>query len=136
MDEAVAAAPWVDDESTVVVRSPDGSVDWWTFAGLAANTAIAAGIGGLQREGSRVQNLTIPLRESLQSEELEAAIRKIDPATAVELVDVTDEAMEGLKFADCLPREAGKGILRRRMEDRRGVEAVVRELRRFVEVEQ
>lgn len=132
LEDALALAPWVDEESTVVVRALNGTVDWWTFAGLAANTTLGAALGDLQRESTRVQNLAISLRDSVEKADLQAVLRRIDPATAVDLVAITDEAMEGLKFADCLPREMGRGILRKRMEDRKGVEACKAEPVRWV----
>jgi hypothetical protein len=67
---------WVSDqEETVVVRDSSGAQNWWTFAGIEANTWLSIGLGDLAAQvvpgdlslrlspGTNVSELTRRLRE-------------------------------------------------------------------------
>ena len=41
--------PWASDSETTLLRTPNGEVQWWTFAGGMANTIIKDHLGGIGR---------------------------------------------------------------------------------------
>jgi ATP-dependent Lhr-like helicase len=127
LEDAVAALSWVDEESTAIVRSRDGSLDWWTFAGLAANSTLGAALGSLQIESSRVSNLSIPLKESVERADFVTILATVDAEEAADRVEISEDALEGLKFEECLPRGLAERTLKRRIADQDGVVACLGE---------
>lgn len=123
LERAVDALRWVEEGSTAIVRSRDGTVSWWTFAGLGANSVLGAVLGSLLREASRVGNLTIPLRGGAERGVVAEVLKELDVHGAADAVAVSEEALEGLKFAECLPQTLGEKLLRQRIVDRDGVAA-------------
>ena len=132
LEEAVDAAPWIDDDSTAIVRGQDGSVSWWTFAGLSANNTLADALGHLHKEGTRGQNLTVPLWDHVKWEDIQQRLAELDMDELLESVVITEEAIEGLKFANCLPIELSLKMLARRIGDPVAIKACVEEPIRFV----
>ncbi len=127
LESLVEGFSWVNEHGTAVVRESGGSQSWWTFAGLAANSALAAHLGPLQREGARGHNLAITLDSSATASEIERRLEAVDPAQAAAGVPVSDEALEGLKFHACLPRALAVRTLTARFADPEAVEACLTE---------
>jgi ATP-dependent Lhr-like helicase len=48
-----AKYPWIDDESTALVRDENGDLRWWTFAGLRANAWLGKALEPWVEGGSR-----------------------------------------------------------------------------------
>jgi len=132
LEEAVEQTPWIDDDSTAIVRAPDGSLDWWTFAGLAANATLGEALGALHRSGARGQNLTVPLWDHVTWDSIQARLAELDRHELARSVIITDEALEGLKFASCLPAELAVASLAQRIADPSAIEACVEDSVRFV----
>ena len=135
MESVVERCAWVDETSTAVVHSSDGSFDWWTFAGLAANSALAELLGPLRREDARAQNLAIPLASQATLSEIRQRLQSVDPEQPEVRIPVTDEALEGLKFHACLPRDLAHRVIEARLADPEGVRACLEEPIRFVMAE-
>jgi len=132
LEQALEKAPWIDDETTAIVRAEDGSVSWWTFAGLAANNVLAEALGPLHKAGTRGQNLTVPLWDHVRSEAVQQRLAQLDAHELVDSVVITDEALEGLKFASCLPPDIALRLLAARIADPEAVRACIEEAVRFV----
>lgn len=133
LEEATEQTPWVDDESTAIVRNPDGSLDWWTFAGLSANNTLSEALGHLHRAGSRGQNLTVPIWDHATWEDIQARLAQLGRDDLVDAVVVTEEALEGLKFAVCMPPNLALASLAVRIADPDALEACVIETVRFID---
>jgi ATP-dependent Lhr-like helicase len=102
---------------TLRSRSP-GEFEWWTFAGTRANATLAGELAGLC--GGRVDYdaLAITVEGGGGLSEITAAVRDLgsrDPSSMTPLV--AEEALEGLKFSRCLPRDLGVAVLAARMRD-------------------
>jgi ATP-dependent Lhr-like helicase len=102
---------------TLLSRSP-GDFEWRTFAGTRANATLAGELAGLC--GGRVEHdaLAVTVERAEGLSEVAAAVRELcsrDPSTMTPLVE--EEALEGLKFSGCLPRDVGLAILAARMRD-------------------
>lgn len=126
---------WLDGSSTAVVRKKDG-VRWWTFGGLYANAAIAAGLKSRYGYATAPNNLSIKIAgESSDSAVVDAihAMRALDAETLAP--EVTAKAIDGLKFSACLPPGLAGRVLQRRMTDTDGVRRVLAEPARLVRIE-
>ena len=128
---------WLEAGSTAVVRAPDGSRRWWTFGGLHANAALAAWLKGRGGYGVAPNNLSIKLSGDQSTTKVEVALRELRSTSAETLVpEVSDRALEGLKFTACLPEGLARRVLQRRMMDVAGVEKILAEPARLVRIEQ
>ncbi len=81
----------------------------------------------------RIDNLSTPLDSTVAPgvvEEEIAKIRSTSPSTLQPLV--ADDAIDGLKFSDCLPRDLARDMLATRLSDPQGCDTTLREPVRFV----
>jgi ATP-dependent Lhr-like helicase len=118
---------WLTTSSTAIVRKKDG-IRWWTFGGLYANAAIASRLKAERGYAVAPNNLAIKIAgERSDSAIVNAihAIRALDAETFVP--EVTQKALEGLKFSACLPPELASRVLQRRMADSDAVRRVLAE---------
>jgi ATP-dependent Lhr-like helicase len=86
---------------------------WWTFAGWKANLALAEATAHLRREVSAIDDLSIAVDGHVGLADIGAALQGIETATA----SVSDKAVSGLKFSDCLPRHLAIKVLAERLRD-------------------
>lgn len=123
---------WLEPDSTAIVRTRAG-VHWWTFAGLHANSTIAAWLHA-QGVGAQPNNLSIRLTSDPSSATLEEILRRlrdVDPETLHP--EVSQKAVDGLKFNACLPAPLATRLLQFRMSDPRAVAAIIETRCRFVD---
>jgi ATP-dependent Lhr-like helicase len=115
--ELRAAHGWAASDTTTVVADERGRVRWWTFAGWKANLALARVVDDLRTEVGAIDDLTVALDASATAPDV---ARRLDAAVPdpVDLTPwVTTEALEGLKFAECLPVELARAVVARRLAD-------------------
>lgn len=102
LDELRHQFYWLDDEHTVVVRGADGAVRWWTFAGAAANRALAAALGSPASHARDVANLWLQLHQGEGVVDLReratAGVTGHQPEARAD-----PKAVAALKFGACLP---------------------------------
>jgi Lhr-like helicase len=108
---------WVEDATTAIVRDATGDTRWWTFAGLRANLALAAGVMPLIRADARPDNVSIPVVAGVSRREFYAALGGVDVASLAAEAPVAADAIDGLKFSICLPTELALRTLRQRYAD-------------------
>jgi len=111
--------------ATTVVRDRAGKTIWWTFAGWKANLwlgAVAAQ-AGLRTTVNQIDDLTISLDPDADVAELRAALAEADVEQLVLAPWITSEAIDGLKFSDCLPRRRAVELVARRLSDPDAVSA-------------
>ena len=94
--------------------------------------ALAELLGPLQKEGARGQNLAIPLASYKSTDDVERQMAAIDRDRATDVITVTDEALEGLKFHACLPADVAHRLIHARLADPLAVKACLNEPIRFV----
>jgi ATP-dependent Lhr-like helicase len=121
---------FVQDGSTTVMREGTRQT-WWTFAGLLANASLKVSLGQVARPEAAAENLEVSLAEAASSVDIEASIRSLD-ATSVPPPPVSEQAIDGLKFSEALPRELAKKCLGARLSDHEGWRAALQERIRFV----
>lgn len=127
LEEVALKFPGLTASGTTVIQEAPQKVKWWTFAGLKANAALCdrlseAGLPALGRD-----NFSVSLK-------LESTARLLAGVDAIRELGVesrptslVQEALEGLKFAACVPRDLALEMLRLRLSDPEAVSSVLRE---------
>ncbi len=115
---------WAQEDATTVVREDTGKTLWWTFAGWKANLWLAAIAAQAECRDTvtNVDDLTISLDPDADVSKLRAALAEADAAELALAPWITSEAIDGLKFAECLPPELAIELVARRLEDRGSVD--------------
>lgn len=110
---------WLPPDGLALVQEQSDRLRWWTFAGLLANTALAQVLAG--PTSPRPDNLSLVLpassREALEA--LRSAPAPIEPV-------VTEDAVKGLRFSDCLPADLATRTLAARARDDEAVLGALR----------
>lgn len=125
--ELRAAHPWAETATTTVVASEGRHTRWWTFAGWKANLWLARLAEDLRTEVAAVDDLTVALDRPATAADVTGLI----DATVPEQVDlapwVPAEAIDGLKFAQCLPAALAREVVTARLADRASFHATLHE---------
>ena len=112
-----AEHPWVRPDVTSLVIDGRGRARWWTFAGWRANLWLARAGADLRRDVAAIDDLTVALDPGATLEQLHQVISEATEAS-IELTPwVTAEAVDGLKFSECLPRSLATEVIARRLAD-------------------
>ena len=120
--------PWVTVDATSLVQLPNGQVRWWTFAGGVANRLLADSLKVHCDVKSDNLSLSFPAASSL-----EAVIEYIDGIQQETIRPIPNtDAMENLKFSECLSPEIAAEVFVSRFDDRVGVQNSLGERRRVV----
>ena len=120
--------PWVSEDATTLVLMPNGQIRWLTFAGGVANTLLADSL----KSGCDVKSDNLSLSFTTASS-LEAVSEDINGIQAESVRPIPNiDAMENLKFSECLSPEIAAEVFTSRFDDRAGVKQAVEERRRVV----
>lgn len=122
---------FVSDAATVLVRSSTGDLQWWTWAGTAANRTLHASLPDLVDPSQRIGDHTIRMRKDSDPRSVAEALRAVDPSDLV-TPDIHESALAGLKFASALPPELARATLAVRFADHRSARQVLTEKRRII----
>jgi ATP-dependent Lhr-like helicase len=110
------------NEAGTVITIDDTATRWWTYAGGAANTSLAAALeAGSIQASSDALVVTIPGR--VDPDQMMATARSALATGARPAI--TDEALDGLKFSAALPRGIAEAVLAMRLADPKSAEAVL-----------
>ena len=117
---------WVDPETTTIVSGGSNVSEWWTFGGNLVNAALAATLESESGQSVQVSNLAITIKDGIEPSELRQAVERT-LATEADAFSppVDEEAIDGLKFSECLPAEQARELLQRRLVDRTALAVVV-----------
>ncbi|HKI19921.1 MAG TPA: helicase-related protein, partial [Isosphaeraceae bacterium] len=127
--------PWIETETTVVIKSDDGPLRWWNFAGQRANQLLAQMLSGLTGSIVKTGDFHLEWESHLSFDEVEVAIRDLGQCEMESVMPVVDEkAIEGLKFSACLPTDMALEMLGKRLTDVPGAKRIVSEPVKFVAV--
>ncbi len=120
--------PWVSTDATSIVRHATGEVRWWTFGGGVANTLLADHV---RPKGEvQIDNLSLRFQTSLTLKDVEDLIGSLSAERIVPVA--AQDAIEGLKFSECLPPQIAAEVFCARFNDAEAVRRVVGEARRVV----
>lgn len=109
-----------------LLSRPASGAEWWTFAGTRANATLAGEVSRLY--GGRVDHdaLTVTVEGAVGLSEVEREVRELySRDTSSMTTGVEEDALEGLKFSQCLPRDLGLAVLTARMQDQSAIREVL-----------
>ena len=124
MEAARSDFPRLAGDEPIGPCSAGGEVAWWTFAGGQANAALALRLSGELDARGTSDNFSVRFPPQQGPEPAEAAFRGLhgsDPA-GIE-PRVSQQVLEGLEFAECLPPGLVAGVFRARPSDVSGAVA-------------
>lgn len=119
--------PWISAESTSIVLQPNGELRWWTFAGGIANTLLADALK--PHCDVKGDNLSLIFPKATSLDPIAALINEIEPENVRPIPNI--QAMENLKFSECLSDELSAEVFTSRFNDRTAVEQALQERRRI-----
>jgi hypothetical protein len=107
---------------------PNGHIRWWTFAGGIANALLADTLKPHCDVKGDNLSLNFPTASSLET--ITEYIHGIEPDSIRPIPNI--DAMENLKFSECLSPDIATEVFTSRFDDRAGVRQAVQERRRTV----
>lgn len=126
--------PWLETDASFVVADSNGATTWWTFAGDQANATLAPEIARITRSIVWQDCFRINFRSDRSLGEIEHVVSMIRSRSANDFkASVADEAIDGLKFCECLPKNVARELLEERLQDRDAAAKVLKEKIRFVQ---
>jgi ATP-dependent Lhr-like helicase len=105
---------------TYLVREAE-DLSWWTFAGFAANSALADVLADLVVPDAPVGDLALRMRGEVDPRQLHAALDRERERLSTAAPAVDDQAIENLKFSAAVPPELARETVSERLVDRDGV---------------
>ncbi|TQJ20798.1 ATP-dependent Lhr-like helicase [Micromonospora sp. A202] len=119
----------VHSDGSMAVRTAQGDLLWWTWAGLRANATLTATLGEVVDPAQRFDDYAIRLRENLAPQDWRRLVA--DASHRLCLPEVNDRALAGLKFSSALPERLARATLAARLADLPGAAAMLDEPVRF-----
>ncbi|QGJ70868.1 ATP-dependent RNA helicase RhlE [Planctomycetales bacterium 10988] len=120
--------PWVSPDATSLVHQPNGEIRWWTFAGGVANALLADHLKS--HCDVKADNLCLSFPTASSLENVSEYIEGVQPEAVQPIPNI--DAMENLKFSECLSPEIAAEVFTSRFDDRRAVAQAIEERRRVV----
>jgi ATP-dependent helicase Lhr and Lhr-like helicase len=114
--------PWLSGDEAHVLLVAGEEAAWWTFAGGRANAALAHELANRLDAKVRSDNFAVRFPRGLGAEAIGLALdglRGADPGSLA--APASEQAIDGLKFSECLPRDLAARVVRARLADGRGV---------------
>lgn len=115
---------FVPSQGSVVLRQGSGRAQWWTFAGRRANYWLATGVAGDGLAAAVRDNAVVALEGDVSADDMRRRLADVVPGTPDLPRAVLDRGVSRLKFAEALPIEVARTVVRRRMRDDSAVSAV------------
>jgi ATP-dependent Lhr-like helicase len=109
--------PWAVADATTLVMDDRGRARWWTFAGWKANLWLARAVESVRTEVATIDDLSIAVDPNATIEVLGTLVQMAEPGSIDLAPWITAEAVEGLKFAECLPKAMAREVIARRLAD-------------------
>lgn len=106
IDEARTEFSWLEIDNTAVIRTKEGSLRWQTFAGNAVNATLAHELTQEIPSQTTHDSFAITFEPHVSFNMIEQAIGKLQ-ARDVPLMrpEVNEQAIDGLKFSECVPHD-------------------------------
>jgi ATP-dependent Lhr-like helicase len=118
---------WAAADTTTLVFDERGRARWWTFAGWKANLWLAAAAAQLRQEVAAVDDVSLAVDPTTSVEKLRQVLARVSGHALEVAPGILSDAVEGLRFADCLPEELAVEVVARRLEDITSTDQALRE---------
>lgn len=124
---------WLEATGSAVVLETDGKIQWWTFAGQAANATLIPALAAETKSQLTADSLSLMFEAGIPVDAIRRGIDRLRTIPVEDLVpDVDEAAIEGLKFSACLPPLLAQIVLQARLRDSDSISTLLREAVRFV----
>jgi ATP-dependent Lhr-like helicase len=124
---------WLDTEGTVVISEKNGRAEWWTFAGVGANATLAYELSQTTESHVTHDSFAVVFESHVSLNAIEQALGELRVCDVSEMRAAVDkQAIEGLKFSECLPYEFALNMLQIRLGDPPSIQWVLKQPVRFV----
>jgi ATP-dependent Lhr-like helicase len=117
---------WLRDDGASVLVLSGGKISWWTFSGGRATAALATELERLMAARVSADNFAVRFEAGAVLDDISKRIyglRELEPRLVVPAI--SDEALDGLKFSECLPKELAIQTVQQRLLDLEGVVEVL-----------
>lgn len=127
--------PWLDCQSTVVTNEANNELSWWTFGGNGANATLANELAQILKSRVKHDSFALTFNPEVEMAAVEVALEKLQHHEIEDMQpEIDEDAIEGLKFSECLPVELAIDMLRSRLRDVDSVGEIIQQPIRFVSV--
>lgn len=124
---------WLEPEGTVLVRGDQGPMEWWTFAGFAANATLANELAQATKSRVTYDSFHLAFEPQVSASTMAHALHMLGTRDVRTMRPAIDEkAIAGLKFSQCLPHELAVRALEARLRDPSAVEQILQQSKRVV----
>ena len=133
MEEIRHEFGWLDSGSTVVLIDQSGEVEWWTFGGTRANATLARALTDATRSRVEHDGFSLTFESRLSLDDIQQAVKEVRSRDVASIRPVIDEdAIEGLKFSECLPNHLAVEMLEQRLSDTESTRKTLEQTERYV----
>ena len=133
MEEIRHEFGWLDSGSTVVLIDQSGEVEWWTFGGTRANATLARALTDATRSRVEHDGFSLTFESRLSLDDIQQAVKEVRSRDVASIRPVIDEdAIEGLKFSECLPDHLAVEMLEQRLSDTESTRKTLEQTERYV----
>ncbi len=106
IDEARTEFSWLEADHTAVICTKDGMPRWQTFAGSAANATLAHELTEVTKSHTMHDSFVVTFESHISFNMIEQALGKLRVRDATLMYpEVDEQAIEGLKFSECVPHD-------------------------------
>jgi ATP-dependent Lhr-like helicase len=124
---------WLWPEGTVIALAQNGKATWWTFAGTGANATLAYALAQATGGGVTYDSFTVTFESYLSVNTLAQILDTLRIRNVPQMcVAVDEQAMQGLKFSECLPHDLALSMLQMRLSDPQATQRVLEQPERFI----
>ncbi len=124
---------WLDEAGTTLVRDASRKPAWWTFAGQLANATFVQLLKERKYAASSGDNLCINFLDD--SADLGKVVTDLQASPWRDATPpITDNALERVKFSNCLPRDLAVRALSSWLADPHAIGVVLQEPFRIISV--
>jgi ATP-dependent helicase Lhr and Lhr-like helicase len=126
MEAIRAEYPWLSGDEANVLLAAGKEVGWWTFAGGGASAALGHELAKRLDAKVSSDNFAVRFPPGLGADAIGEALDGLQLAEPGSLVaPAGEQAIDGLKFFECLPRDLAARVIQARLADGRGVAEVL-----------
>jgi ATP-dependent Lhr-like helicase len=106
---------------------------WWTFAGVKANATLAYELSHTVKSRVTYDSFTVTFAPYLSFNVIGQALDELRTRDVNKMrLAVEEQAIDGLKFSECLPHDLAVHVLESRLRDPSAVEYTIHKQKRFV----
>lgn len=126
METIRAEYPWLTEDGANVLIATGDETAWWTFAGGRTNASLAHELATRLDAKVTGDNFAVRFPPGRGADVIGPVLDGLRGSDPVRLrAPAGEQAIEGLKFSECLPPDLATRVVQARLADRRGVAEVL-----------